>query len=114
MGFERIIVVADEFSTSDRPFALARRLATAADLTVQVVCSIVDDGHGDGVPGWRLKRRLDAQGLSAAELHVLRGGEPAPAIADYLAGHDGSLVLRATSLAATTGARSSMHRGDPA
>jgi hypothetical protein len=97
MGFERIIVVADEFSTSDRPFALARRLATAADLTVQVVCSIVDDGHGDGVPGWRLKRRLEAHGLSAAELHVLRVGEPALAIAEYLAGHDGSLVLRATS-----------------
>jgi hypothetical protein len=97
MRYERIIVVADEFSTSDRPFALARRLAAAAGLRVQVVCAIVDDGHGDQVPGWRLRRRLDAHGLSAAELHVLQVDEPATAIADYLAGHDGSLVLRATS-----------------
>jgi hypothetical protein len=97
MRFERIIVVADEFSTSDRPFALARRLATVADLPVQILTAIVDHDRRDEMPGWRLKRRLDAHGLSDAELHVLRTDEPGAAIAEYLAGHDGSLMLRATS-----------------
>jgi hypothetical protein len=96
--FERLIVVADEFSTSDRPFALARRLAIAGDLSVQVVCAVVDDARRDETPGWRLKRRLDAHGLSSAELRVLRLDEsPELALAEYLAGHDGGLVLRATS-----------------
>ena len=97
MGFERIIVVADEFSTSDRPLRspdawrpplISRSRSSAPSLMTGMVM---------GCPAGDLKRRLDAQGLSAAELHVLRVGEPAPAIAEYLAGHDGSLVLRATS-----------------
>jgi nucleotide-binding universal stress UspA family protein len=97
MRFEKLIVVADEFTTSDRPFALARRLAIAGDLTVEVVYTVVDDDHREGIPGWRLQRRLDAHGLSTAELRVLRGQEPELAVCEHLAGHDGSLILRATS-----------------
>jgi nucleotide-binding universal stress UspA family protein len=97
MPFERIIVVADEFSTSDRPFALARRLSTAGDLTVEVVYGVLPGHQGEGIPGWRLQRRLDAHGLSAAELRVLRADEPELALCEHLAGHDGSLILRSTS-----------------
>jgi nucleotide-binding universal stress UspA family protein len=97
MPFERIIVVADEYTTSDRPFALARRLAVAADLTVEVVYGVLARERGDGVPGWRLQRRLDAHGLSSAQLRVLRADEPELAVCEYLAGHDGSLILRGTS-----------------
>jgi nucleotide-binding universal stress UspA family protein len=97
MRFEKLIVVADEFTTSDRPFALARRLAIAGDLAVEVVYTVVDDNHREGIPGWRLQRRLDAHGLSTAELRVLRGQEPELAVCEHLAGHDGSLILRGTS-----------------
>jgi nucleotide-binding universal stress UspA family protein len=97
MPFERIIVVADEFSTSDRPFALARRLSTAGDLTVEVVYGVLPGHQGEGIPGWRLQRRLDAHGLSAAELRVLRADEPELALCEHLAGHDGSLLLDRTA-----------------
>jgi nucleotide-binding universal stress UspA family protein len=92
MPFEKLIVVADEFTTGDRPFALARRLAVAGDLAVEVVYGVVDDDHREGIPGWRLQRRL-----STAELRVLRGPEPQLAVCEHLAGHDGSLILRGTS-----------------
>jgi nucleotide-binding universal stress UspA family protein len=97
MAFERIIVVADEFSTSDRPFALARHLASAGNLTVEVVYGVLDGELREATPGWRLQRRLDAHGLSAAELRVLRADEPELAVCEHLAGHDGSLILRSTS-----------------
>jgi nucleotide-binding universal stress UspA family protein len=97
MPFEKLIVVADEFTTGDRPFALARRLAVAGDLAVEVVYGVVDDDHREGIPGWRLQRRLDVHGLSTAELRVLRGPEPELAVCEHLAGHDGSLILRGTS-----------------
>jgi hypothetical protein len=58
--FERVIVVVAEFTTSDRPFALARRLAAAGNLTVEVLYGVLDDDHGEGIPGGRLQRRLDA------------------------------------------------------
>jgi hypothetical protein len=97
MQFQNLIVVADEFATSDRPFALARRLAAAGNLSVQVVYGELDDGTRDGTPGWRLQRRLDAHGLSAATLSVVRSNEPELAVSEHLAGHEGSLVLRGTS-----------------
>ena len=97
MQFHNLIVVADEFTTSDRPFALARRLAAAGNLSVQVVYGELDDGTRDGTPGWRLQRRLDAHGLSAATLSVVRSHEPELAVSEHLAGHEGSLVLRGTS-----------------
>jgi hypothetical protein len=37
------------------------------------VYGVVDDDHREGIPGWRLQRRLDVHGLSTAELRVLRG-----------------------------------------
>ena len=97
MQFQNLIVVADEFTTSDRPFALARRLAAAGNLSVQVVYGELDGGTRDGTPGWRLQRRLDAHGLSAATLSVVRSNEPELAVSEHLAGHEGSLVLRGTS-----------------
>ena len=56
-----------------------------------------DDGTRGGTPGWRLQRRLDAHGLSAATLSVVRSNEPELAVSEHLAGHEGSLVLRGTS-----------------
>jgi nucleotide-binding universal stress UspA family protein len=97
MRFERIIVVADEFTTSDRPFALARRLAAAGILSVEVLYGVLDNDQGGGIPGWRLQHRLDSYGLSAAELYVLRAQDPQLAVCEHLAGHDGSLILRGTS-----------------
>jgi hypothetical protein len=97
MQFHNVIVVADEFTTSDRPFALARRLATAGDLSVHVVFGELDDGKHESTPGWRLQRRLDAHGLSAATLSVVRSNEPELAVRDHLAGHEGGLILRGTS-----------------
>jgi hypothetical protein len=97
MQLHNVIVVADEFTTSDRPFALARRLAKAGDLSVHVVYGELDDGTRDGTPGWRLQRRLDAHGLSAATLSVVRSNEPELAVSEHLAGHQGSLILRGTS-----------------
>ena len=108
MQFHNLIVVADEFTTSDRPFALARRLAAAGNLSVQVVYGELDDGTRDGTPGWRLQRRLDAHGLLAATLSVVRSNEPELAVSEHLAGHEGSLVLRGTSAGGHDGARCSI------
>ena len=96
MRFEKLIAFADEFTTSDRPFALARRLAIAGDLARGRVHSR-RRRPPRRIPGWRLQRRLDAHGLSTAELRVLRGQEPEPAVCEHLAGDDGRLILRRTS-----------------
>jgi Wax ester synthase/diacylglycerol acyltransferase catalytic domain len=92
MQFHNVIVVADEFTTSDRPFALARRLATAGDLSVQVGNGDLDDGTRAGTPGWRAiprcrqKVRFVPGGIEAAgvgrrrlvRLHVRRSPPALP------------------------------------
>ena len=63
---------------------------------MHVVSGELDDGTRDGTPGWRLRRRLDAHGLSSATLSVVRSNEPERAVIEHLAGHEGSLILRGT------------------